>query len=103
MAVVSITEPTADTQQVNMYNRAMRRSNVKVLSLDQKYAVCLISLAPAVNQPGDYAALRAAIEAITGIQEIELLIDGQTPSSIPVDKELRMVCEAHLRIDDAPP
>jgi hypothetical protein len=62
----------------------------------------LLALNPAVNQPGDYAALKAAIEAVTGVVEIELLIDGQAPSSIPTGKELRMVCDAHLRIDDAP-
>jgi hypothetical protein len=102
MAINTITEPSADTQQVDMYNRRMRRSNVKVLETDRKYAVCLIALHSAVNQPGDYGALKAAIEGVTGIQEAELLVDGQAPSSIPEGKQLRMVVEAHLRLDDAP-
>jgi len=102
MALHTITEPSAEEQQVRIYNTRMRRSNVKVLEPDRKYAVCLISLAPAVNQPGDYAALKAAVEDVMGIQAVELLIDGQCPASIPEGKELRMVVDAHLRIDDVP-
>lgn len=102
MALQTITEPTADEKQLQIYNTRMKRSNVKVLELDRKYAVCLISLHAAVNQPGDYTALKTAIEAVTGVQQVELLIDGQCPASIPTGKELRMICEAHLRIDDAP-
>ena len=102
MAIATITEPSADQQMLNRYNTRMKRSNVKVLELDRKYAVCLISLAAGVTQPDDYAALKTAIEDVTGVTEIELLIDGQCPSSIPSGKQLRMICEAHLRIDNAP-
>ena len=102
MAIATITEPSADQQQINRYNTRMKRSNVKVLDLDRKYAVCLISLAAGVTQPDDYSTLKTAIEAVTGIVEIDLLIDGQAPSSIPAGKQLRMICEAHLRIDNAP-
>ena len=102
MALRTITEPSADVQQVELYNHRMRRSNNKVLAVGQKFAVCLIRLADAVNQPGDYAALKVAIEAIPGIQEINLLIDGQCPASIPADKHLVGYVEAHLRIDHIP-
>ena len=102
MTIRTITEPTADMQKIKIYNTRMKASSVKVLELDRKYAVCLVSLAAGVTQPDDYAALKVAIEDVTGVQQIELLIDGQCPSEIPAGKELRMTCEAHLRIDDAP-
>lgn len=102
MAIHTITEPSLDEQQVRIYNTMMRQSNQKTLLTDQKYAVCLIRLHPAVNQPTDYATLKVAIEAVRGVQEIALLIDGQTPALIAEDKELRMVVDAHLRIDVAP-
>jgi len=102
MPTRTITEPTAVQQLLDTYNRKMKAANVKTLETSGKYAICLISLAGGVSQPGDYAALKSAVEGITGITEIELLIDGQCPASIPEGKQLRMICEAHLRIDDVP-
>ena len=102
MAVQTIVEPTIADQQVDLYNTRMRRSNVETLVVGRKYAVCLIRLATAVNQPADYPALKAAIEAIAGVNEVTLLIDGQAPANIPTGKQLRLVVEAHLRIDNAP-
>jgi hypothetical protein len=99
MAVQTITEPSADAQQVRLYNTTMRRSNQEGIATGQKFAVCLVKLAAAVNQPDDYAALKTAIEAVTGVQEISLLIDGQCPASIPVGGELRAVVDGHLRIE----
>ena len=98
----TITEPSATDQQLDLYNTRMRRSNVETLTVGRKYAVVLIKLAAGVNQPGDYAALGAAIKAITGIQDVTLLIDGQAPASIPAGKQLDMVVDAHLRIDEVP-
>lgn len=104
MAVVTIAEPTADQQMQAMYNRAMRATApARVMTPDQKYAVCLIELGPVVDQPGDYAALKTAIEAVPGIQEISLLIDGQCPASVPGDTELRLYVSAHTRLDNTPP
>jgi hypothetical protein len=100
--VVTIVEPTADQQQIDVYNRKMRRGNRKVIATEQRFAVCLVEFNAAVDQPGDYAALKASVEAITGIESISLLIDGQAPVSIPEGKELRLYVEGHLRIDDAP-
>jgi len=98
----TITEPTADAKQRLVYNRKMRRGSTQTIDPEQKFAVCLLKLAPAVNQPGDYAALGAAIKAIAGIQDVTLLVDGQAPASIPEDTELRVVTEAQMRIDDLP-
>ncbi len=102
MPLVTITEPSADEQQVGMYNRRMRKGSRQGIDTGQKFAVCLIELAGGVNQPGDYAALKASVEAIAGIERISLLIDGQAPATIPVDMELRLCVEGHLRIDNVP-
>ena len=103
MKIQTLTLPTADEQQVKIFNRDVKKSNVAVIELDTKYAMVLIKLNPVVSQPGDYAALKTAVEAVTGIVEVSLLIDTHgTPASIPAGKELRLVAEAHIRIDDAP-
>jgi hypothetical protein len=100
MPIATITEPSADAQQVRLYNTAMRRSNQEVIATSQKFAICLIKLAGAVAQPGDYAAMKTAIEAVTGVQGIVLLVDGQCPASIPSGKELRAIVEGQLRIEN---
>lgn len=95
MALVTMTEPSADEQQVRIYNTMMSRSNRLTLTAGKKYAAARLRLAPAVNQPDDYPALKTAIEAVAGIQTAQLLIDGQCPSTVPADRELRMICEVN--------
>ena len=102
MAIQTITEPDADARQVGMYNRKMRRCNRHDVDTGEKFAVCLLKLNGAVNQPGDYATLKSAVEGITGITEILLLIDGQAPAAIPVGMKLTVNVEGHIRIDSDP-
>ena len=98
---LTIAEPSADQQQKDMYNsRRMVRGRRGPIDLDQKWAVCLLKLHPAVKQPGDYAALRTAIEAVAGIAEISLLVDGQAPSSIAADHRVQVATEVQMRIED---
>jgi len=99
MAVVTLSEPSAEEQQVHLYNTRMKKSNRTTLATDQKYAAVLLSLHPSVTQ-GDYGTLKTAIEAITGILDAELLIDGQTPATIPSGKQITMIAEVHLRLDN---
>jgi len=103
MKIQTLTEPSADEQQIRMYNTRMKRSSVKVLAADTKYAMVLLRLHADVTQPGDYATLAGAMTAIAGVQEVSLLIDTHgTPAAIPEGKELRLIAEAHIRIDNAP-
>jgi hypothetical protein len=95
MAVRTLTEPDADEQQCLVYNRKMRVSNSAELPLDKKLA-CVILQLNGVVVPDDYPALGAAIKAIPGIQDVYLLIDGQTPASIPEDTVLTLVAEVQL-------
>ncbi len=100
MPLQTITEPDADAQQIGVYNRRMRRGNQQVVATGQKFAICLLELNAGVTQPNDYVALKASVEEIVGIESISLLVDGQAPASIPVDMELRLCVEGHLRIDN---
>lgn len=97
----SLTEPNADAAVVDMYNRGVRTHEVIDLDLDQKYAVVLLKLNNAVT-PGDYPALGAAINAIAGIQGVNLIIDHRTRAAIPADHTLKLVVEAHARIEANP-
>lgn len=98
----TITEPTADQQLIDLYNRGMVKAKSLVLATDQLYAVCLIKLNNAVK-PTDYPAIGAAINAVTGVMGIDLLMDHKTRAAIPADHELRLIVEANLRIDPLPP
>ncbi len=98
----TLSEPTADEQLLDIYNRGMRIADRIVLETDQKYALCLLKLASAV-QSTDYPALKAAIEAITGIQEISLVVDHQTRSTLPTDTQLVAILELNLRIESSVP
>lgn len=101
MPIQTIAEPSSDAVQKMVYNKAMRRSNRIVMPADQKLAVVILALASAVTQ-ADYPALKTAIETVSGIQQVNLLIDGKTPASIPEDTELRVCVDAQIRIDDLP-
>lgn len=101
MTVQTLTVPSADEQQKLVYNRKVRKGNSVELPLDKKLACVILQLSPAVTQD-DYPALATAIKAIAGIQEVDLLVDGQTPASIPTGTKLVLVADVQLRIDDLP-
>ena len=94
----TLTEPTADQTVVNTYNRGMVAVDKKDLDTDQLYALCLLKLNNSVV-PGDYPALKAAIEAITGVQEIQLVIDHHTRATVPADTKIVAIMEINLRIE----
>lgn len=94
----TITEPTTDDQLLNVYNRGMRAADRIPLDTDQLYALALIKLNNTV-QPTDYPALKVAIEAITGITNISLVIDHHTRATVPTDTELIAIVEFNLRIE----
>ena len=99
---ITITEPTAD-ELVNLaFQHKLRASASADLENDTKYAVCLLKLHSAMT-PGDYPALKTAIEGVTGVQNISLLIDHQTRASVPEYhvQVLRMRADVTLR-DDTP-
>lgn len=102
MTVQAIQEPSADARQRLVYNRYMRKGNLATIATEQKFAVVLLKLGPAITR-ADYPRLRTELLAIDGIDAIELLIDGQAPASIPENTRLVAAVEAQLRIEDTPP
>jgi hypothetical protein len=98
----TITIPSAAQQLKAALNSTLgnRHGSVDVGS-DQKFAVVFIPLVPAVTQ-ADYPALKAAIEAIAGIQPISLLIDGQMPT-IPAELTASIKVNAQMRLADITP
>ena len=93
--------PTDDEAQQIAVNKSAKRHASVAVPVGTKMAVCLLKLNAAVT-PENYAVLGAAITDITGITGVNLLIDGQTPATIPADTELRLVVDAQLRINDVP-
>jgi len=101
MATETIQNPDVDTQQRVAMNIKAKKHATRVLVLNQKYAAVLMKLGAGVSQ-SDYPALGTAIKAITGIQDVDLLIDGRMPTSIPAGTELRLVVDVQQRIEDLP-
>lgn len=97
----TITIPDADDQLKIALNstRGKKSGSINVTS-GQKFAIVYMPLAGAVTQ-SDYPTLKAAIEAIAGIQSISLLIDGQIPT-IPADMTARVTVNAQMRFNDIP-
>ena len=97
-----ISEPSDDEKQKLIYRNKVKTSNKIDLDVDTKYIVLGLQLAVAVT-PEDFPVLKDAILAIQGIQEIKLLLSGQTPASIPADTKLELLVSGNLTINDDPP
>ncbi len=82
MPIANITEPTSADLARLAFSKGKRAAVSVDLEDDTQYAVCLVTLADAVT-PGDYAALRAAIVAVAGIADVELLIHHRTVAEPP--------------------
>lgn len=89
MAITNLTDMT-DEQKLRMaYRRAMKGTKVEVLKPETRYAVVLLELHSAVTE-GDYGTLGTDIQAVTGVQDIQLLFDRVTPATVdlPVASDL---------------
>ena len=106
---VTLTEPSDDQKQIDVYNRKMRAGNVLDITPGDKYALCLLKLNAGVV-PSDYGTLGTNIKAVTGVQDIDLVVDNQnaggtvtTTGTVPAGKKLVAVVDIHLRIEDDNP
>ncbi len=102
MPVVTIPDVTGDDLTKLVFAKRLRAGASQDLEDDTKYAIVLLKLAGAVV-PGDYPTLKTNIEAVTGIQEVSLLIDHQTRASVPAGhtQVLWVMADINLR-DDTP-
>lgn len=100
MSVQTLTMPDADDQQKLIRNRT-KKGNHEPISVSQKFAVVLLKLAPAVTQ-SDYPALKVAVEAVPGIQNVSLLVDGVTDATLAANREMILFADVQVRINDSP-
>ncbi len=100
---VTIPDFTPDQLLRKGFGNLMARTAPAVdLDLDQLYAVVLVKLNASVT-PADYPALKTAIEAVVGVQEIDLLVDRKTRATLPPDTKLTANVTVRLNIVDVPP
>ncbi len=93
-----------DDEKLKLEFAKRRRAHAsKDLADDTKYAVVILSLHPTVV-PGDYPTLKAAIIAVTGVTDVDLLIDHQTRAVVPADHTQVLGIRADVTLrDDTPP
>ena len=96
----TIPTPTADEMLIDWANSKAKKTGSTTIPANQKLAVVVLELAPAVT-PADYPALGAAIKAISGIQDVDLLIDGQSGDAI-VGQSIKLFVTAHRRYIENP-
>ena len=83
MMVVTIPQDLTDLQKDDLVFEKKKRVGFQIdLDNDTKYAVVILKLAAGVSQPGDYAQLKTGIIAITGITDVDLVVDTHTKASI---------------------
>jgi len=97
----TIIDLTAEQALRLAYDKRMRMHKRVELTVDQLYALTLLTLNNAV-QPTDYPTLGTAIEAVTGVQNINLLVDHHTLASLPADTKLVADISIDLNIVDIP-
>lgn len=104
MPIKTLVRLTPDELTRLEYEKRLRIVADKVdLTDDVKYAIVLVALHSSVV-PGNYPALKADIEGVTGIQNVELLIDHQARATVFADhtQVLQVRLDIALR-DDTPP
>ena len=94
----TLTEPAASDQLLYLYRSRMQAMEHVALAAGTKYALCLLKLHPAVT-PANYAQLRQDICGVTGIADIEIVVDHETRSELPADTQLAAVVSVDLRIE----
>jgi len=85
--VDTISELTDAEKQQLAYDKRMRRNVTVDLAVDQLYALTLITLNNSV-EPSDYSALGTAIKGVTGVQDINLLVDHKTLAALPAGAKI---------------
>jgi len=102
MAVTTITEPTGDDLTKLVFAKRLRANSSMDLANDTKYALCILQLAGAVTQE-DYPTLKTQIIAITGIQDVDLLMDHQTKAAVPENHTQVLSVAADIKLRDDTP
>ena len=91
-----MTAPT-DAEMRRARVQRYSRGNQIEIEAGRKFAVVLLKLHPDVTS-ADYSTLGTAVNAVTGIQGVSLLIDGQVPDSEGENETYYLHANAHLGI-----
>lgn len=102
MASVEFPLPTAEEAMIIAVNKTSKNTKTIVVPDDQKLAIVVLPLQPAV-EPADFPVLKTAIEGLTGIQVgVTMVVHGTTRESVAEGKEQILVTDVHLRTRDEP-
>lgn len=102
MPIDTISDLTADELLKLEFAKRRKAAQSVDLADDTKYAIVLLTLNPAVTS-GDYPTLKTDIEAVTGIQNVELLIDHQARASVPANHTQVLGVRADVTLRDDTP
>ncbi len=92
----TLVQLSADEIQKLVYNRKMKISNFAQMEPDTKFAIILLEFD---SKNPDYSAIATSVRSIDEVTSANLLIDGVTPVSIPVNTEIKVVTDLQVRID----
>jgi len=98
---MTLTEPSADQQVAQMYNRGMSAAEQIVLVTGTRYVLALVEISPKGKRQGDEQVL-AAVERTPGVAATTFLIEHETRETLPEGKCLVAVVEVKVRIEDVP-
>ena len=93
--------PSVARQQEIACTKMMRKGNHVLLDTGRRFAVVVFKLVPAVGRD-DLPALRDAILAVPGIQDVDLMMGGVALESVSEGRELILYVHGDLQIRDVP-
>lgn len=96
--VITISELTEDEITKLRFRKGFRRAKKEDLEDDTKYANVLLKLAPGVTQD-NYAVLKDGIVAITGIQDVMLLVDFKTWATVRLPENHTQFVDVTVDVD----
>lgn len=74
----------------------MKISNFAQMEPDTKFAIILLEFD---SHDPNYQNIASAVRVIPEVASANLLIDGVTPNSIPINTEIKVVTDLQVRID----
>lgn len=98
----TISDLAADDLTKLEYAKRRKAHVSQDLDDDTKYAVVLLKLASAVT-PADYPTLKSDIIAVTGVQDVTLLIDHETRATVPANHTQVVSVRADITLRDDTP
>jgi len=90
----------AEAQKIAMNKRSKKHKTITVQP-GQSLADVMLFLGAGVKK-ADYPGIAGKIKAITGIDDIKLVIDGKFPATVPDGEEYQVSVDVHFRQETIP-